>query len=106
MFGNIAATIDTKDKLLASFPKFGWRFLQCPQQYGVLGEADWRPFVQKLKSCGAEAVNYVGTPYPNFENLLDAAAEAGFRPIWFAEANNYDSTFARWNTNGNGDQLY
>jgi len=106
MFANFSALIDTKDKALQAFQKFGWKFLDCPQSYGALGEADWRPFAQKLKDCGAQAVNYVGTPYPNFENLLDSAAQVGYKPIWFAEANMYDSVFAKWNTNGNGDNVY
>jgi ABC-type branched-subunit amino acid transport system substrate-binding protein len=106
MYGNVPASIDAKDKLVASFPKFGWQFLDCSQEWNVLGEADWRPFAQKLKQCGAEAVNFIGPPYPNFENLLEAAALAGYRPVWFADVNNYDPNLARWNTNGYGDNLY
>src|SRR5438128_9405262 len=90
MFANFSALIDTQDKALQAFQRFGWKFLDCPQSYGALGDADWRPFAQKLKDCGAQAVNYVGTPYPNFENLLDSAAQVGYKPIWFAEANMYD----------------
>jgi ABC-type branched-subunit amino acid transport system substrate-binding protein len=106
MFANVAATIDTKDKAVQAAEKFGWQFRDCPQQYGALGEADWRPFAQRLKNCGVEAVNYVGTPIPNFQQLLDGAAQLDYEPIWFAEANNYDGTFAEWNTNGNGDNVY
>ena len=43
MFANFAALIDTKDKAVQAFEKFGWKFLDCPQSYGALGEADWRP---------------------------------------------------------------
>ena len=55
MFGNFSATIDTKDKVLEAFPNIGWNFLDCPQEYNLNGEPDWRPFVQQLEDCGAEA---------------------------------------------------
>ena len=37
MFGNVAATIDTKDKAQAAGEAFGWKFLGCPQQYNIAG---------------------------------------------------------------------
>jgi hypothetical protein len=64
MYGNFAATIDTKDKVLQAFPEFGWKFLDCPQEYAINGEPDWKPFAQKLKDCGAEVVYYSGQAYP------------------------------------------
>ena len=106
MFGNFSATIDTKDKVLEAYPAVGWEFLDCPQEYNIQGETDWRPFVQSLEECGAEAVYYSGTPYPNFENLLDAAAQEGYEPIWMVETNSYEHGFAEWNTSGNGDNVY
>jgi ABC-type branched-subunit amino acid transport system substrate-binding protein len=106
MFGNFAATIDTKDKVLQAFPEVGWEFLDCPQEYNIQGEPDWRPFVQSLEDCGAEAVYYSGQPYPNMQNLLDAAAQEGYEPIWVVEANSYLSSFAEWNSTGNGDNVY
>jgi hypothetical protein len=106
MFGNFAATIDTKDKVLQAFPEVGWEFLDCPQEYNIQGEPDWRPFVQSLSDCGAEAVYYSGQPYPNMQNLLDAAAQEGYDPIWVVEANSYLASFAEWNSTGNGDNVY
>jgi len=106
MFGNFASTIDTKDKVLASYPQFGFDFLPCPQEYNIQGETDWKPFVQQLKDCGAQAVYFTGSPYPFFENVLDAAVQIDYHPIWWADANFYDQTLAAWNTAGNGDDLY
>ncbi len=106
MYGNYSATIDTKDKALQTYPAVGWDFLDCPQEYNIQGETDWRPFVQSMEDCGVEAVYFSGSPYPNFENLLDAAAQENYEPIWLVEANSYDRAFAEWNTSGNGDNVY
>jgi Periplasmic binding protein len=106
MYGNFAATIDTKDKVLQAFPKFGFEFLDCPQEYAIGGEPDWKPFAQKLKDCGAEVVYYSGQAYPNMQNLLDAADQLDYHPIWLTDSNNYLQSFADWNTAGNGDNVY
>jgi ABC-type branched-subunit amino acid transport system substrate-binding protein len=105
MFADFAATKDTKDKVVQAFPSFGWKFLDCPQQYGLLGEADWKPFAQALKTCGAEVVYYSGQAFPNMQNLLDAAAQVDYHPIWVTDSNNYLQSFADWNTGGNGDKV-
>jgi hypothetical protein len=106
MYANYSATIDSKDKVTSAWPSFGYRFLDCPQQYNIQGESDYRPFVQKLKDCGAEIVYFVGTPYPNFENVLSAADQVGFDPIWYVDVNFYDDSFRQWNTTGLADQVY
>ncbi len=106
MFGNFSATQDTKDKVLQAFPKFGFKFLNCPQEYNINGVADWKPFAQKLKDCGAEVVYYSGQAYPNLQNLLDDAAQLGYHPIWLTDSNNYLQSFADWNADGNGDKVY
>jgi hypothetical protein len=106
MYGNFAATIDTKDKVLQTFDDFGFEFLDCPQEYNIAGEPDWKPFAQRLKNCGAEVVYYSGQPYPNMQNLLDAAAQVGYDPIWLTDSNAYLQSFADWNTTGNGDRVY
>jgi len=106
MFANYSATIDSKDKVVSAWPDFGYTFLDCPQQYSIQGESDYRPFVQKLKDCGAELVYFVGTPYPNFENVLSAADQVGFDPIWYVDVNFYDDSFRQWNTTGLADRVY
>ncbi|MCU1377831.1 MAG: hypothetical protein JWN29_814 [Acidimicrobiales bacterium] len=105
IFANYSATIDSKDKVEPGFTSLGYQFT-CEAQYNITGEPDWKPFAQKLKQCGAEVVYYVGTPYPNFENLLTAADQLDYHPIWVADPNAYDQAFAKWNTSGLGDKVY
>jgi ABC-type branched-subunit amino acid transport system substrate-binding protein len=106
MFGNTPSAIDTKDKVLQAFPEVGWRFLDCPQEYNIQGEPDFRPFVQQLEDCGAEAIYFVGAAYPSFQNLLNAAGQEGYEPLWLTDTNAYLASFAQWNTAGNGDNVY
>jgi hypothetical protein len=106
MYGNFAATIDTKDKILQTFDDFGFEFLDCPVEYNIQGEPDWKPIAQRLKDCGAEIVYYSGQPYPLMQNMLDDAAQIDYRPIWLADSNAYLQSFADWNATGNGDNVY
>ncbi|CAB4614511.1 unannotated protein [freshwater metagenome] len=106
MTANYAATKDSTDKAKLALPAAGWNFLDCEQSYNIGGEADFKPFVQRLKDCGAEVVYFSGSPNPNFQNVLDAAKQLNFSPIWMVDANFYDSTFAKWNTSGNADNVY
>ena len=106
MYGNFAATIDTKDKVVQTFDDFGFTFLDCPIEYNIAGESDWRPFAQRLKDCGAEVVYYSGQPYPNMQNLLDDAAQIDYSPVWLVDLNAYLQSFADWNATGNGDKVH
>ena len=106
MFANYSATLDSRDKVESAWTDLGFGFLPCPQQYNIGGESDWKPFVQKLKDCGAEIVYFVGSPYPNFQNVLTAADQVGFRPMWYVDANFYDESFRDWNVNGFADNVY
>jgi ABC-type branched-subunit amino acid transport system substrate-binding protein len=106
MYANYAATQDTADKAKSTWPKVGLVDLKCDQVYNIAGESDWKPFVQKLKGCGAEVVTYIGSPYPGFENVLEAANQLDYHPDWLLQANFYDQGLAKWNTNGYGDNVY
>lgn len=106
MQGNFAATIDSAEKAKLAYAQAGWKFLDCDQTYNIMGESNYTPFLQRLKDCGAEVVYFSGSPAPIFENVLDAAKALGYSPIWAEEANNYDSNFAKWNSNGNADNVY
>jgi ABC-type branched-subunit amino acid transport system substrate-binding protein len=105
MFANFSATVDTKDKSLSTWPKVGIEFLDCQLEYNITGEPDYKPFVQKLKDCGAEAVEFIGSPFPIFQNLLDAANQLEFEPYWLLQANFYDQSFAKWNKEGLADKV-
>ena len=106
MYANYAATIDSTEKWQLASEQAGWEYLSCPQVYNIQGESDWKPFVQQLKDCGAEVVYFSGSPYPNFENVLDAATQIGYEPKWMTEANFYDAKLAAWNVAGNADNVY
>jgi ABC-type branched-subunit amino acid transport system substrate-binding protein len=106
MYANYAATQDSTEKAVIAYKQAGWTFLSCEQVYNIGGESNWTPFLQRLKDCGAEVVYFSGSPNPNFQNVLDAAKAIGYSPLWMLEANFYDSNFAKWNTSGNGDNVY
>jgi ABC-type branched-subunit amino acid transport system substrate-binding protein len=106
VFGDFATTQETKDKAKASFTQAGWHFLDCDQSYPISGSIDWKPVVQHLKDCGVEVVYFTGTPEPNFENLLDAAKQLDFAPLYMTERNFYAASFAAWNQSGNADNVF
>ena len=109
VYANYSATLESKAKAAAALPAAGFVDLKCDQVYNIGGESDWKPFMNNLKSCGAEVVYFVGSPAPNFENVLAAAKQVGFAPkAWMVDANFYDTTFAKWNgENGAiGDNVY
>ena len=106
VYADYPATKDPKDKVVSTYGAYGFEFLPCDQIYGIQGESDWKPLAQKLKDCGAEAVYFAGSPYPNFENFLDAANQIDYHPIWFSDANMYDEGLAKWNVNGYADNVY
>lgn len=105
LYANFSATADSKDKTLSTWPKVGIEFLDCHIPYAITGESDWKPLIQKLKDCGAEAVEFQGSPEPMFEQILEAAEQLEFRPWWLAEANIYADNFAKWNTGGLADKV-
>jgi ABC-type branched-subunit amino acid transport system substrate-binding protein len=105
VYGNFSATLDTAEKVRAAYSKLGMSF-SCDQVYNIGGEPDWKPFAQKLKGCGTEVVFFSGQAYPNLQNLLEAAAQLDYHPIWMLDANNYLESFAKWNTAGLGDKVY
>ena len=107
LVANYAATKDTRDKTVAAYPDAGFEFLDgCHLEYNITGESDWKPFAQKLKDCGAEFVYFSGSPFPNFENYLDAASQVGFDPIYQVDVNFYDDQFREWNVNGLANKVY
>ena len=102
---NFPAVIDYTQRFKGSVNTVGWEFLDCTQTYPIGGVADYRPYLQAIKDCGATAVftTDVGT---NFSNMLDAAEQIDFHPIWTNSTTAYEQQFANWNVNGNGDDLY
>jgi hypothetical protein len=109
VYAKYPATQETRDKQAAAYPKAGWKFQNCDQIYNVAGESDWKPIATNLKTCGIDAVVWVGSPNPNFENLLSAAKQVGYTPTaWVSGPNQYDAGFAKWNgqNGGAGNNVY
>ena len=107
MVANYAATLDTRAKVLAAYPEFGFEFIEgCDQEYNITGESDWRPFAQRLKECGAEFVYWSGSPLPNFQNFLEAAAQLDYKPVIQVDANFYEQKWIELNTEGLADNVY
>ena len=106
VYGDFATTQETRDKAKASYPQAGWEFLDCDQSYPIAGAIDWKPIVQRLKDCGVEVVYFTGTPAPNFENMLDAAYQLDYDPLYMTERNFYEAAFAAWNQSGNADNVF
>ena len=109
VYAKYPATQEPRDKYAAGFPQAGWQFQDCDQIYNIAGEADWKPLASNLKACGIQAVVWVGSPNPNFENLLASAQQVGYNPtLWLSDTNQYDPGFASWNSqNGRaGDHVY
>jgi ABC-type branched-subunit amino acid transport system substrate-binding protein len=107
VYSSLPATIDTTEKVLGTYTSQGFNFLSdCAQTYAIQGESDWKPIALRLKSCGAEMVYFSGTPSPHFENLLDAAHQLDYDPVWFTETNFVTPEFADWNTSGFADRTY
>jgi ABC-type branched-subunit amino acid transport system substrate-binding protein len=106
VFADFPATIESKDRFEGAAEQFGWEFLECSQSYAISGESGWAALVQRLKGCGAEAVYFTGAADPNLKNLLDAAAQADYEPIWVVLGNLYEESFSAWNQNGNADNVY
>ena len=107
MFASFSASIDTKDKQNSTWPKVGiTHMLNCQISFNIQGEPDYKPFAQKLKDCGAEAVSFVGSPYPAFENFLEAANQLDYHPDYLLQGNFYDQGFAKWNTAHLADHIY
>jgi ABC-type branched-subunit amino acid transport system substrate-binding protein len=102
---NFPATIDYTQRAKGSYTSVGWEFLDCTQSYAISGVTDFRPYLQKLKDCGAEVVLTTDTGN-NLQNALDAAEQLDFHPIWMATSAVYTAAFSAWNVNGNADNVY
>jgi ABC-type branched-subunit amino acid transport system substrate-binding protein len=85
----------------------GWKFLpNCAVEINYNGEPNYTPFVQKLESCGAQAVYYGSVPGPTLYGALEAANQINYNPIWLADPGAYTEGFAKWNTAGLANNVY
>ena len=106
LVGNYSATQETRDKVVAVAPEFGWSFVNTTLEYGISGEADWTPFVKQLQDAGATAVSWSGSCLPNLQLFAQSAIANGFDVPIITDANHYEQTCAAANTDGALDNLY
>jgi ABC-type branched-subunit amino acid transport system substrate-binding protein len=107
VFGDYAATRESTEKVLDTYPQAGWEFLPaCEQTYPIAGNVQWQPIVQTLKDCGAQFVYFSGSPLPNFQNFLQAADQLDYDPLWITDSNFYDEAFAAANGSGYADNVF
>jgi hypothetical protein len=99
MFGNFGATIENKDKVLASYPQLGFEF-DINLEYNINGEDDWTPFVLSLKEAGINHVYFTGSCLPNYQAFRSAAAVNNFDAIYSTDPNFYEDSCR--NANGDG----
>jgi len=99
MFGNFGATIENKDKVLASYPQLGFEF-DINLEYNINGEDDWTPFVLALKDADIQHVYFTGACLPNYQAFRASAAVNDYQAIYTVDANFYEDACRRANTDG------
>jgi ABC-type branched-subunit amino acid transport system substrate-binding protein len=105
MMPDFATSIETTQKVMRAATAAGWTFADCTQTFPITGVSDFRPYLQRLKDCDVGAV-YTNTTGEQFQNMLDAAAQLDFHPVWFDGPAVYTTALAAWNVTGNGDKVY
>ena len=104
--GNIGATRETRDKIVAVAPDFGWNFVSTDLEYQAAGEADWTPFVKQLQDAGVKLLVWSGSCLPNLQLFAQAAKANGLDVPILTDANHYEDKCAAANTDGALDKLY
>ncbi len=104
--GNFSATQETADKVVASYPTFGFKFLpRSKVEYPITGQADWSTTVKQLQAIGAKFVYWSGECV-NLRAAMRAARVIGYKPVWQTETNHYEAKCAASNSDGAMDGLY
>ena len=108
--GQYDSTLSTQESSMAkavqAYGEAGWKWSGCAVNVNYNGEASYTPFVQKLQSCGAQIIFDDATPGPTLYGALQAANQIGYDPVWLLDAAEYTEGFAKWNTNGLGNNVY
>ena len=99
VYGNFAATIENKDKVLASYPQIGFEF-DKNLEYNINGEDDWTPFILSLKDSDIKHVYFTGTCLPNYQAFRASAAVNNFEAIYSVDPNFYEDSCRRANSDG------
>ncbi len=104
--GAISFTQETRDKVVATAPAFGWEFAETTLESNITGEPDWTPFVKQLEDAGAEMVSWQGTCLPSLLLFAQTAKLNGLDVPIVVDSNHYTAECAASNTDGALDNLY
>lgn len=87
--GAFSATQETRDKVVASAPPFGWGFALTTLESNPVGEADWTPFVKQIQDSGATMVSWQGTCLPGLLLFAQTAKVNGLDVPIVVDSNHY-----------------
>ncbi|MCB0993972.1 MAG: ABC transporter substrate-binding protein [Acidimicrobiales bacterium] len=105
LFANFGATMETTQKMLASWDDAGYEFVvELP--YNVSGEDDWTPFVREFADAGVRHVYFSGTCLPMYQGARQAAELNGLDAVWTSEANLYSDVCSAANADHAMDRTY
>ncbi|CAB4859251.1 unannotated protein [freshwater metagenome] len=106
LVAGFSATQESRDKVLAVAPAFGWGFVDAKLEYNAAGEADWTPFVKQIKDSGATMVYWSGTCLPHLQLFAQTAKANGLDLPIITDANHYATECAAVNTDGSMNNVY
>jgi ABC-type branched-subunit amino acid transport system substrate-binding protein len=84
-------------KVNAGLKALGTSTKDCGITISQMGEANYMPFAEKFKSCGAETVWTSNGAIPSQFGFLSALKKAGVKTQVFGEAQWYGEAAAQWN---------
>jgi hypothetical protein len=84
-------------KVTTALGKLGVKVKDCGIKISQNGEANYVPFAQKFKDCGASALWTSNGPIPSQMGLFEALGRIGSKPPKVVEAQWYSEAAAQWN---------
>jgi ABC-type branched-subunit amino acid transport system substrate-binding protein len=106
LVAGFSATQESRDKMLAVSPQFGWSFTGAKLEYNPVGEADWTPFVKQIKDAGATMIYWSGTCLPHLQLFAQTAKANGLDVPIMTDANHYATSCSGANTDGALNNMY
>ncbi|WP_127784386.1 ABC transporter substrate-binding protein [Rhodococcus sp. X156] len=108
MNSNNPAAATNVTKSLPLIKDAGFNVIDCGVTVNMQGEANYAPFAQKFKDCGAKMVWVATSPDVPVFNFLTAMKQAGVQTDYMMVANGYTTEFAKWNgaNGGIADNLH
>jgi ABC-type branched-subunit amino acid transport system substrate-binding protein len=103
--GAIAATVETRDKILEVAPQYGWEFVSTTLESNPAGETDWTPFVKQIQDSGATMISWQGTCLPGLLAFAQTAKINGLDVPIVVDSNHYSAQCAAAN-DGALDNLF